>query len=98
MMLSNKKDDRSLHASWLSAVLLLAPLALFGELLITKTHHRPLGAATFATAALVSWAVTEQLCRRVLDPEVSQSRARVRRGVWVVSGVTAVAVLVRALL
>lgn len=40
------------------------PLALFGTLLVQRTHHRPLGAATYAVVAaaiaLLAWAVANQ--------------------------------------
>lgn len=53
-------------ASWLAAILVAAPLALFAELLIEKTHHRPLGAVTFASFALVAWFFAEFVSRRIL--------------------------------
>lgn len=56
-------------ASWLAAIMAAAPLALFGELLIQRTHHRPLGAVTFATFALLAWLVAEFVSRRILCPE-----------------------------
>lgn len=43
------------HFSLLGPVVLLAPLTLLGEWLITHTHHRPLGAATFASCAIILW-------------------------------------------
>ncbi|MCC6216399.1 MAG: hypothetical protein IT376_16175 [Polyangiaceae bacterium] len=50
-----------LEGAWLTA----APLGVFGALLAAKTHHRPLGAATFALvgAAVVGAAVW--LCARL---------------------------------
>jgi hypothetical protein len=40
-----------------AASVLTAPLLLFARVLYDKTHHRPLGAATFAAAALVLLAI-----------------------------------------
>jgi hypothetical protein len=42
----------------LAALLATLPLSLFGELLLRRTHHRPLGAATFASAAVLLFALT----------------------------------------
>jgi hypothetical protein len=81
------------HGSWLSAALALPPLSLVGEVLIEKTHHRPLGAATFATIAMVTWVFIELFNRRGLglaptsddrgaDPSVGLTRPRVRRWLW----------------
>lgn len=97
-MTAMPQETRSLHASWLPAVLLVAPLALFGEALISSTHHRPLGAATFASVALLCWAVAEVFCRRALNPNLSGRRAFARRVVWMVSGASALFVIIRALL
>lgn len=83
--------------SWLSAMLLVAPLSLLGELLIAHTNHRPLGAATFATIATVLWAFAEIVSRRVLSAEVSARRAYARKAVWIVSLCACVLVLIRAL-
>lgn len=44
------------RSSWsvpLALALSLAPLALFARILIVATHHRPLGAATFALVAAI---------------------------------------------
>jgi hypothetical protein len=87
----------SAHASWLSAVMLIAPLSLLGELLIAKTHHRPLGAATFATIAIVLWAFVEFVSRRLLDAEICSRRARARRWMWVASISWGALVVFRAL-
>lgn len=57
--------DRKPHPRWLGAALLLLPLSLLGELLIARTHHRPLGAATFATAAVLLWVGMEFVSRRM---------------------------------
>lgn len=83
--------------SWLSAILLVAPLSVLGELLIAHTNHRPLGAATFATIAAVLWAFAEILSRRVLSPEISARRVRARKAVWIVSLCACTLVLIRAL-
>jgi hypothetical protein len=67
---------------WLAALLAFAPLALLAELLLRRTHHRPLGAVTFAVASLVLWLGLTLLERRVLAPSaeprpsVGVSRAR----------------------
>lgn len=55
--------DRSLLAG---AALSALPLALFGGVLKSTTHHRPLGGATFAVAALCLLALCIGLSFRVL--------------------------------
>jgi hypothetical protein len=86
------------RASWLSATMLLGPLSLLAELLIERTHHRPLGAATFATCAVLLWGLAELTSRRLLDPTVCASRAQARRVAWIVSATFSVAIVVRAVL
>jgi len=78
--------------------MLFAPLALFGELLIAKTHHRPLGAAVFAVASVVAWGGAEVISRRALNPSFSTTRARARQVVWALSILFAIGVCARALL
>lgn len=92
---SSKKDGA--RASWLSAVMLIAPLSLLGELIITHTNHRPLGAATFATIAIVLWAFVEFVSRRLLDSTVCSRRARARNWMWGVSIAMGSLVVFRAL-
>lgn len=87
----------SARASWLSAIMLVGPLTLIAELLILKTHHRPLGAATFAVLSVISWGVAEVVSRRVLNPTISEARARARQIAWGLSIVLAVGVCARAL-
>lgn len=81
---STKTQSPPVHgveSSWLSAVLLLPALTLFGEILIAKTHHRPLAAATFASIAVVTWFCMEVFTRRALHPGVQQ-RALARKWAW----------------
>jgi hypothetical protein len=56
------RGDRALAAG---AALSALPLALFGGVLKSTTHHRPLGGATFAVAALCSLALGVALSFRV---------------------------------
>lgn len=56
-------SDRALAAG---AALSALPLALFGGVLKSTTHHRPLGGATFAVAALCLLALCIGLSFRVL--------------------------------
>jgi hypothetical protein len=88
--------ERSAGASWLSAVILVGPLALFAELLIRRTHHRPLAAATFASFALVAWVIAELLSRRVLDAEISVGRRRARSVAWWLGSTCSLLIIVRA--
>ena len=83
------------RANWLSAVLLFWPLALLAEVLIRYTHHRPLGAATFATLAVLLWILAEVTSRRLLDPKVCARRAQGRKVVWVMSGALSLIVFIR---
>ena len=59
---------RSWRDRCLAAVLLTLPLSLFGEILVRRTHHRPLGAATFASVTIVGfllvWPLTGALRQR----------------------------------
>jgi len=41
----------------LAALLLFLPLALFAEVLVQRTHHRPLGAATYSSVAVLAFLV-----------------------------------------
>lgn len=84
------------ESSWLSAVLLFPVLSLFGELLIDKTHHRPLGAATFASVALLGWFCAEVFTRRALYPG-NALRAKARKWSWRVGLTLCALLLVRAL-
>ena len=86
-----------MRASWLSAALILAPLSLFGEWLIMHTHHRPLGAATFSSAAVLLWGLSEVVSRRLLNPQVCAKRARARSMVWAICLLLNGGLLVRAL-
>jgi hypothetical protein len=55
-----------LRALVLGALLVAAPLAVLGTLLVEKTHHRALGGVTFAALALVVTLVAWPLARRLL--------------------------------
>lgn len=48
-----------------AALLLAWPLAWLAEALVTRTHHRPLGAATFASLAVVAFLLTAFLPARL---------------------------------
>jgi len=82
--------------SWLSAALLFAPLSLLGEVILARTNHRPLGAVTFATVALLAWPFAELVTRRLFDAEVNGARAR--KWMWGVSCTLAAIVVGRALI
>jgi hypothetical protein len=88
------------RARYVAALLAALPLALFGELLVRRTHHRPLGAATFASAAVLglalTWWFTSHLSGRV---SADRSPALVGRSVGrpvsrLVEGLAAVGLLV----
>ncbi len=85
------------RASWLAANLAFAPIALLAELLLRKTHHRPLAAATFAVAAVLLWLGGEVLARRALHPAVSPTRRRLRRFAWIAGIAATIGVVGRAL-
>jgi hypothetical protein len=58
----------------LCAVLLAVwPLALLGELLVTRTHHRPLGAVAFACAAFGTFVACEFLAARWLSSRFARA-------------------------
>jgi hypothetical protein len=54
------------RALWAGAALSALPLALFGGVLKSTTHHRPLGGATFAIAALCTLAPCIGLAFRIV--------------------------------
>lgn len=76
----------------LAALLATLPLSLFGELLLRRTHHRPLGAATFASAAVLLFALTCWSTARLSGLARSG-----RRVVWVLAAVGLVVVIGRLL-
>ena len=53
--------------SGLVALLAFAPLVLVGEWIVSHTHHRPLGAVTFAAFALGLWVALELFVRQGLS-------------------------------
>ena len=83
------------RTSWLSAFVVFGPLALFAELLIRYTHHRPLAAATFAVCALVAWVLLELVVRRGLV-RVNRQRALLRNIFWAFGICCSLAVFMRA--
>ena len=91
------KENRA-HATWLCALALFAPLSIMAELLITRTHHRPLGAATFASVAVLLWIFTEASLRRFLDPNLAGDRSRRGKVALGIGTALTAAVLVRAVL
>ncbi len=68
----------------LSLLLAFGPLSLLAERLVGSTHHRPLGAVTFASFALVLWVILELYVRHGLSAENSlatlAARERPRAG------------------
>ena len=68
------------RALLLGAALSSLPLALFGGVLKSTTHHRPLGGATFAVAALLVLAACIGLAFRICRGR--SARASLRSSVW----------------
>lgn len=58
---------RSRQNSLLAALLVAGPLILVARLLITHTHHRPLGAVTFGFVAVCAWVLAEFFVRQGLS-------------------------------
>jgi len=84
------------RVNWALGACLFGPAALLGQQLIDKTHHRPLGAATFASLVVVMWVLFEALTR-VLFFRRDQSRAsqqRAQRGLIVLGLAMSAATLV----
>lgn len=77
------------HFSLLGSVVLLAPLTILGEWLINHTHHRPLGAATFASCTIVLW-VGFELGSRLLFARRRERPDQVKR---IKHGILSVALL-----
>jgi hypothetical protein len=68
------------RALLLGTALSSLPLALFGGVLKSTTHHRPLGGATFAVAALLALAACIGLAFRIC--QVGSARASTRSSFW----------------
>ena len=94
------RQARGLRAALFGFALAAAPLAMLGAGLKQGTHHRPLGAATFAVLALVTILFFVIIAWRVLRFTAS-GNSLVRRGVFFVATFAALAsmgvVVVRAL-
>jgi hypothetical protein len=71
--------DRAIFAG---AALSALPLALFGGVLKSTTHHRPLGGATFAVAALCLLAVCIGLSFRLLRPRAPSASGGGAKSAW----------------
>jgi hypothetical protein len=89
--------DRLL-AQGLVVVVLFGPLSLLAETLMVRTHHRPLGAATFATVLVLMWAAVDMLASRQLDPHRGAIQVKMRKFTWVSGGLFSVIVLCRGFL
>lgn len=68
--------SRSAWSVPLALALSLAPLALFARILIVATHHRPLGAATFAVMAAILISGAVAVTARLLDWSAQRSSTR----------------------
>lgn len=93
---SKAKNESPRRANWLGAAMTLPALAWLGEVLIKSTHHRPLGAATFATLAVVMWVMMEILSRYALNSGLGTSRVQLRRICWGLSLILCSFVLLRS--
>lgn len=76
------------------ALLLALPLALVGEGLVTRTHHRPLGAATFASVALIALLVTALVPAR-LRAATAPAAAHAERALWALGALSVLSAAVR---
>jgi TRAP-type uncharacterized transport system fused permease subunit len=66
----------------LAALLLFLPLVLFAEVLLQRTHHRPLGAATYSSVAVIAFL----LCSAAIAQLSTPRPARLRLA-WALGGV-----------
>jgi len=73
------RTDQALLAG---AALSALPLALCGGVLKSTTHHRPLGGATFAVAALCLLTLCVGLSLRILRPREPDSSGGSHRSAW----------------
>jgi hypothetical protein len=94
----SEQKELPTRTSLLGATIALPFLAVSGELLIERTHHRPLGAATFATMAVIVWLTAESLSCHTLDRTLSAERLQARRVIWGLSLLLSVGVLLRSFL
>jgi hypothetical protein len=104
---SSAPPSRGLPA--LPPLLALPPLALLAEFLVKHTHHRPLGAVVFATAALSLYVLLEIFVRLALSSDArlssltniatgSRLRSWARRICWTLGLGLSTLTVIRALL
>jgi hypothetical protein len=75
----------------------LGPLALFGMLLFKQTHHRPLGAATYAVCAAIVVALSWALATRGLVSIHSSFKRRKQFGWAILVGAAAMSLALGAI-
>lgn len=78
------------------ALLLSLPLGLLGEGLVTRTHHRPLGAATFASLALLALLAVAFVPAR-LRAASAPLAGHAERALWALGALSLLLAAVRAL-
>lgn len=81
----------------LAALMLTLPLGLLAEVLVLRTHHRPLGAATLASVAVIAFVLGSLLVFRVRTRWASGS-VRSAGLLWALGVASLAGTLVRAYL
>jgi hypothetical protein len=93
LLRSLRSSPRTVWALPLCAVLALPALTVFGQVLHRSTHHRPLGAATFAVVAAALLLGLLVVTTRLLGAaERGKDGARLARGVLLLAAALALAV------
>jgi len=92
--MSNTNLEPALRDRALAALLLTGPLALVGELLVSRTHHRPLGAATFASLALLGLVLVSALAFQ--GRALSGARSSWQALAWALGAASVLCALIRA--
>jgi hypothetical protein len=78
-----RAEPKSLQSAALGAILAAPMLVVFGGVLKTSTHHRPLGAVTFAFIACVVLSAATVVAARGLSMSRTAASMRVRRAVQI---------------
>jgi len=71
--------------------LLFFPLALFAEVLVVRTHHRPLGAATYSSVVVIAFLLCSAAIAQLSTPRPTGPRFRLHlvraQLAWALGGV-----------
>jgi hypothetical protein len=107
LLMSSERSSLAFRDCVVAALLLAWPLAWLAEALVTRTHHRPLGAATFASFCVVAFLLTallparlraansRRLVGRVPVEHAPSGKAPAERVLWALGAASLIATAVR---